>query len=49
MPTCAIFKHNNPCGVSSNKDIKKAFVNARNCDPQSSFGGVIILNRNVKK
>ena len=48
-PTCVIVKHNNPCGVSSNKNIVQAYKNALNCDPKSAFGGIISLNRNIDK
>ena len=47
-PTCAIIKHNNPCGVASRKDISLAFKKAIECDPQSAFGGVMIINRTLK-
>tara|TARA_Y100000590_G_scaffold457263_1_gene609537 strand:- start:433 stop:1950 length:1518 start_codon:yes stop_codon:yes gene_type:complete len=47
--TCAIFKHNNPCGVGSDKNISKAFDKALNSDPLSAFGGVIIFNRKIDK
>ena len=48
-PTCIIIKHNNPCGVSSKENIDKAYLSAKNSDPVSSFGGIIIFNRNVGK
>lgn len=40
-------KHNNPCGVSENKDILKAFKNAWACDTLSAFGGIVGINRKV--
>ncbi len=46
-PTCVIIKHNNPCGVASAKKIDKAFLKALGSDPISSFGGVVLLNRNI--
>ena len=46
-PTCVIIKHNNPCGVASNKNIINAFINALKTDSDSAFGGIIALNRNV--
>ena len=49
LPTCVIIKHNNPSGVSSKKNIYKAYVSAQSCDPISSFGGIIIFNRIVDK
>ena len=44
-PTVAIFKHTNPCGVGSAKTPLAAWEKAYTTDPQSSFGGIIILNR----
>tara|TARA_Y100000590_G_scaffold468628_1_gene652212 strand:- start:2946 stop:4454 length:1509 start_codon:yes stop_codon:yes gene_type:complete len=48
-PTCAIIKHNNPCGVGSDKNILNAFLKAYKSDPLSSFGGIIILNRKINE
>ncbi|PPR50194.1 MAG: Bifunctional purine biosynthesis protein PurH [Alphaproteobacteria bacterium MarineAlpha5_Bin5] len=48
-PTCIIIKHNNPCGVASSTDIKKSFINAYNSDTMSSFGGIVLFNRKIKK
>lgn len=44
---CVIVKHNNPCGVATAERLSEAFVNARSCDPVSSFGGIVALNRSV--
>jgi phosphoribosylaminoimidazolecarboxamide formyltransferase/IMP cyclohydrolase len=46
-PTCAIVKHNNPCGVAVGSDAAEAYARAYACDPVSAFGGVIALNRRV--
>ena len=46
-PTCVIVKHNNPCGVASNKSSLSAINNAIKTDPASAFGGVLSLNRVV--
>ncbi len=46
-PTAVIIKHNNPCGVASDKVLNKAFTKALKCDPLSAFGGIIGLNRAV--
>ena len=48
-PTCAIIKHNNPCGVSSNFKIDKAFINAFEADPISAFGGILVVNRVISE
>ena len=46
-PTCVIIKHNNPCGVASNSDINKAFLLAKECDEESSFGGIVAFNKSI--
>jgi phosphoribosylaminoimidazolecarboxamide formyltransferase/IMP cyclohydrolase len=48
-PAAAVFKHNSPCGVAIGKNIAKAYAKAYRCDPLSSFGGIISLNRKVDK
>ncbi len=48
-PSCVIVKHANPCGVSSDKNLKQAYKNAYVTDPVSSFGGVIAFNRKIEK
>ena len=47
LPACVIIKHNNPCGVAISSDLTSAYVKARDCDPVSAYGGVIVLNRPV--
>lgn len=47
LPACVIIKHNNPCGVAVGQDVLSAYVAARDCDPVSAYGGVIVLNRTV--
>ncbi len=42
-----IIKHTNPCGTASGKDQMKVFVQARETDPMSAFGGVLGFNRTV--
>ncbi len=46
-PSCAIVKHNNPCGCALGEDARDAYERAFACDPQSAFGGVIAINRPV--
>jgi len=48
-PAAAIIKHANPCGVASSDDIINAFKKAISCDPVSSFGGIVAINRNLTK
>ena len=47
LPACVIVKHNNPCGVAVAGDVGSAYVAARDCDPVSAYGGVIVVNRPV--
>ena len=44
-PTCAIIKHANPCGVSTDKTLSNAYKKALSCDPESAFGGIIAFNK----
>ncbi len=46
-PTCAIIKHNNPCGLASAANLQDAFTNALECDRTSAFGSIVGLNRKV--
>jgi phosphoribosylaminoimidazolecarboxamide formyltransferase/IMP cyclohydrolase len=46
-PTVAILKHNNPCGVGSDPDLREAWEKAFATDKQAPFGGVIICNQPV--
>ncbi len=47
-PCCAILKHTNPCGLSvGKKSAKEAFESAFECDPVSSFGGIVGFNHQV--
>ncbi len=46
-PTCAIIKHNNPCGLATGEDLVEAFNDALECDRTSAFGSIIGLNRKV--
>ncbi|MFH0739371.1 MAG: bifunctional phosphoribosylaminoimidazolecarboxamide formyltransferase/IMP cyclohydrolase [Candidatus Omnitrophota bacterium] len=46
-PAAVIVKHNNPCGVAEDRTLEKAFVAAWKCDPLSSFGGIVALNRKL--
>ena len=46
VPAVSVIKHGNPCGVAiSGVDINEAYDSALSCDPRSSFGGIIALNR----
>ena len=47
VPTVAIIKHANPCGIAVGADVAEAHRRAHECDPVSAFGGVIAVNRPV--
>src|ERR1700736_2368150 len=45
IPTVAILKHTNPCGVGSDVDLREAWEKAFATDKQAPFGGIIVCNR----
>ena len=48
-PSCVIIKHNNPCGCALGESGLEAYQKAFACDPQSAYGGVIVLNSRVDR
>ena len=44
---CVCVKHNNPCGVATGDDLLETYIAAREVDPDSSYGGIVSLNREV--
>lgn len=46
-PACVIVKHANPCGVAIGKDLLEAYNRAFSTDPESAFGGIIAVNREL--
>lgn len=44
VPTYAIIKHTNACGIASAPTSAEAYAKALACDPVSAFGGVVITN-----
>jgi phosphoribosylaminoimidazolecarboxamide formyltransferase/IMP cyclohydrolase len=44
---CVIVKHNNPCGCAIGESGLEAYQRAFACDPQSAYGGVIVVNRQI--
>ncbi len=46
-PAFGILKHNNACGFAVRNEINEAYKDALAGDPVSSFGGVLISNRNI--
>ena len=47
VPTVAVVKHANPCGIAVGTDVAEAHRKAHACDPVSAFGGIIATNRTV--
>jgi len=47
VPTFAILKHNNPCGIACRPTVKEAYLAALAGDPVSAFGGVLVCNRPI--
>lgn len=47
MPSCAIIKHANPCGVGVGENLLQAYQRAKSTDPVSAFGGIVGCNREV--
>src|SRR5205085_2586426 len=46
-PAAVVVKHTNPCGAAIGGMIREAYINARDADPLSAFGGIVGLNRPV--
>ncbi len=46
-PAAVIIKHTNPCGVATAASLNEAYINAREVDPLSAFGGIVGLNRPI--
>lgn len=49
LPTVAIIKHTNPCGVGTDDDLVEAFKKAFATDTVSPFGGIVVTNRSIDK
>ncbi|MDT0674990.1 bifunctional phosphoribosylaminoimidazolecarboxamide formyltransferase/IMP cyclohydrolase [Autumnicola musiva] len=49
IPTFAILKHNNACGLAQRETIHQAYVDALAGDPVSAFGGILISNVEIDK
>lgn len=47
LPTVAIIKHTNPCGLASHEDLAEAYRRALAGDPVSAFGGIVACNRPI--
>ncbi len=47
LHAAVVIKHNNPCGVALASSALEAFRRARDCDPVSAFGGIIVVSGTV--
>ena len=47
LPTLAILKHTNPCGVGQGATLREAWDRAFATDKQAPFGGIIAVNRTL--
>jgi phosphoribosylaminoimidazolecarboxamide formyltransferase/IMP cyclohydrolase len=47
VPTLAILKHTNPCGVGQGTDLRAAWDKAFATDRQAPFGGIITVNETL--
>jgi len=46
-PVAVVIKHNGPCGIALGKTINEALKRAIAGDPESTFGGIIVLNKPI--
>ena len=44
-PAAVVIKHNSPCGIALGQSLAQALKRAVAADPESAFGGVIVLNK----
>jgi phosphoribosylaminoimidazolecarboxamide formyltransferase/IMP cyclohydrolase len=47
IPTFAILKHNNACGLAMRENLVDAYKDALAGDPVSAFGGILITNKTI--
>ncbi len=45
QPCATIIKHNCPCGIGLGETIEQALSRAIKADPESAFGGIVVLNK----
>lgn len=48
-PACVIVKHANPCGAAEATTAMQAFLDARDTDPISAFGGIVAFNTTLDR
>ncbi|MBI4096905.1 MAG: bifunctional phosphoribosylaminoimidazolecarboxamide formyltransferase/IMP cyclohydrolase [Candidatus Levybacteria bacterium] len=47
QPAAVVIKHNSPCGIALGKTGAEALLRAIDADPESAFGGVIVINQPI--
>ena len=47
QPATVVIKHNSPCGIALGKTAEESLRQAVAADPESAFGGAIVLNRDI--
>lgn len=48
-PASVVIKHNTPCGMALGNTPEESLQRAIDADPESAFGGVVVLNREINK
>lgn len=48
-PAAVVIKHNTPCGIATGKTISEALEKALDADPESAFGGTVVVNKPFDK
>lgn len=48
-PAAVVIKHNTPCGIALGSTPAEALQRAINADPESAFGGIVVLNKPFDK
>lgn len=48
-PAAVVIKHNTPCGIALGKTPAEALQRAIDADPESAFGGVVVVNKAFDK
>jgi len=46
-PCAVVIKHHTPCGIAAGKNTSEALERAIEADPESAFGGVIVINNPI--
>ena len=46
-PAAVVIKHNSPCGLAAGRSAEEALKRAIAADPESAFGGIVVLNKEM--